>query len=232
VVCPLGFASILVSLSEHWLPKVQKLSWVIKARRSVHLEVDGILAISAIISSFIFAAFLYPVAINSTRMINTMPCYTELILNIISTIVLFAIGCPSLFFSVKNISIVAKGKKEMKTRIKEQTQEIYESEGDAQCHFLFKMLTSFFMLAVLLVITPLHFWETKDLLTWSEEKSLCNRSLDLHRATVVLHATDVIILLLTVFLSVFYTIQYILYQNMKKAKRSNDPESIPLNSIQ
>ena len=91
------------------------------------------------------------------------------------------------------------------------------------------MLGAFFVLAVLLVITPLHFWETKDLITWSEEKKLCN--LDLHHATLFLHVTDVIILILTLFLSVYYTIQYVLYQNMEKKKHSNDPESIPLTSI-
>ena len=82
-----------------------------------------------------------------------------------------------------------------------------------------------------LVITAIHFSETNELLHWSEAKGLCNQNLDLHHATVFLHATDVIISLLTFFLSVFYTIRYILYQNLQTNKDSNDPELIALTKM-
>ena len=226
-IVPLGHASILISLSEEWMPIVQKMKCIIKARRTIHLEIDGILAASAILSTLIFAIFLIPVAVNSTILHHSRSCYMELILNIISTVALFLIGCPSIYYFAKNIGIVRKGRKEMQTKIKDEIQEIYEEGGWTEMKFLTKMVLSFLAWTLVLVITSLRFTETAKLSQMEEEEELCNRNLGLNLATIVLHVTDVIILILSTFDTVFYTVQYFMYRKSRKPQ-PDDPELIAL----
>ena len=227
IIVPLGLASILISLSEEWMPSVQKLRCIIKGRRAIHLEVDGILAGSAILSTLLFAIFLVPVAVNATILNHFKSCYIELILNIISTVALFLIGLPSIFYFGKNIATLRKGSKQMQTEIKNELQEIYEEGGKPEMKFLARMVLTFLAWTVILVITSLRFSETAQLSQLEEQNQLCSRNLGLQLATMVLHVTDVVILIVSTFESVFFAVHYVLYRKSRKPQ-PNDPEMIPL----
>ena len=143
---------MLISLSEEWLPRGQKLRGIIKARRKIHLEVDGILAASAVLSTLIFSIFLIPVAVNASILDHFRSCYMELVLNIISTVALFIVGCPSLYYFPQNISTLRKGRKQFQTKTKDEVQEIFENDGSPEMKFLTKHI--FFKKLFTLKIMP------------------------------------------------------------------------------
>ena len=230
LICPLGLASIVISLSEYWLVKVQEMKWIIKLKRSITLQVDGILAISALLCTIVFALFLVPAGINAINLISTMPCYTEAVMNVISSIVLFVIGGPSMYYGIRNMYTMMKSTEEMEYNMKEEIKRIYNAGGDMNTQTLLKMICSFFSVAILLVTVILHFWTTSDSLTGSNNKRECNRHMDLYPVTIFLLVCDIIILLLTLFMSVFYTLRYRMYQKLEEI-RLNDPELIALNKI-
>jgi hypothetical protein len=96
LVFPLGLASILNSVSAYWMAKVQQMQCITKLQMHVTLQVNGILAGSAILSTLVFALLLLPVGINSIHVTTDIPCYTGAVMNIISTITLAVIGIPSI----------------------------------------------------------------------------------------------------------------------------------------
>ena len=228
IVSPLGFASIIISLSEYWMPVVQQLRWVIKARRKINLEVDGILAAVAVLSTLVFAIFSLPVAINATSLNHTMPCRTELIMNIISTIILTLIGIPTLFLFVQNIGSLFKGNSATQKIIEDEVQQAFENKEDMKTKLIVQLVTSIGAFILLLTFMPVRFSETSAIVNWDKTKEDCYRNPFLQPATIVLHTTDVITFLLTMILTVFYTIRLVLYCNLEKEDKGKKVEMINL----
>ena len=219
IVSPLGFSSIVLSLSEYWMPIIQKLRWVIKARRKFGCEVDGILAVAAIFTTLVFSIFSLPVAINATNLNHVMPCRTELIYNIVSTIILTLIGIPSIFFFVKNAGILRKGKDERTREIEDEIQQAYENDEEMKTNLLIPLLTSIIAMVLVMIFMPLRFSETSLILNWDNTKDDCNKNQFLWPATIALHITDIIVLILTMMLSVLYSIRLFVYCKLTRGYR-------------
>ena len=97
-----------------------------------------------------------------------------------------------------------------------------------ETNFLTKMVLSFVAWTIVLVITSMRLSETAEL-SQMEEQNAC-RNLGLSAATITLHVTDVVILILATFDSIFYTVQYVMYRKSRRPQ-PDDPESVALAKI-
>lgn len=214
LVLPLGLASMVNSLSEYWIVKVQNLKWIIKLR----LQVDGILAASAIFSTFLFAFLLLPIGINSVHLTSNSVCYVGGVMNITSSVALSIIGVPSLAIGIKSIMILRKG-------LKHSTKEKLKQEGKTSSENMFneakKMAFSFATFLIMLTITILHFHFLWDLLFSATSTTVCFRPNELYYTTIYLITCDLIILLLTLFLSCFYTAKLYMCKTLAQTKNKD-----------
>ena len=188
------------------------------------MEVDGILATVAVFSTVLFAIFSLPVAINATSLNHTMPCRTELILNIVSTIILTLIGIPALFLFVKNVSLVCKGRPEIRRGLDKEFQMAYENNEDVKNKLLMQLSASIGAFVLLLSFMSARFSETAAILNLDQTKEECSKNHFLRPATIVLHITDVITFLLTMILTIFYTIRFVLFRNLEKEDKEKKME--------
>ena len=121
-----------------------------------------------------------------------MPRRTELILNIVSTIMLTFIGLPSLLIFIDNVGIMRGGKKVLWQRIEDEIQKAFENNENMHVNVLMQLVTSIIALVFVLTFIPVRFSETSEILSHEHCKDDCNENPFLRPATIVLHITDII----------------------------------------
>ena len=239
LVCPLGFASIVNSLSQYWITEVQQMKCVVKLQRHITVQVNGILAGSAILSTMTFAILLLPVGINSIHVTSNSPCYQEALTNIVSSVILSLIGLPSLYLTAKNIAILMKGLKRIEFEKKEKKkQDGKTTETDLHDERKRKMILAIVVTIFIEATITLHLWSVSDLIFSTKSSVECYKNWGLYPVTIFLLVFDGIVLALTSFLSCFYTIKFCVCKSWTRNRNSgtetlkdyggNGAESIPL----
>ena len=98
---------------------------VINLKRKITIQADGLLALSAILSTIVFAIVLTPVGMNAINTSYSMPCYTEALVNIASSITILLAGPPSIYFSITSIHALTKGRKARELDMLENIKQLF-----------------------------------------------------------------------------------------------------------
>ena len=211
LVLPLGLASIVNSLSAYWIVKVQKMKWIVRH------EIDGILAISSVLSTILFSLLLSPIGVMSADLTSNHGCYFGAVMNIISSITFSIIGIPSLYLGTCNAMMLKEGMKMIRIKLREKLKQEGKSISDEKFGSeMKKMVFSIVIFLIVLTITILQFFSIWDLI-FTEPFKKCFKPNEFFYTTTFLIIGQLFTLLLSMFNMCFYVVQMWMCQNLKRS---------------
>ena len=197
-----------------------------KLSRVRNIHIDTIESIGALICIVVFALFLAPVGISASSL--TIDCYWDAVFNLISgTLVTIAGSGVLLWLGLENTWQLTKGKQKMVEELKETRKRMVNGAEvhEMTCNILKKMIIAWTTLIIGFVVSLLQILETFDSLrSTPSDGGFCSNKMK--TLSVFLMSYDIVLFIVAILLTVFYTMQYYLIELVGQSSREDQPTNI------